>query len=307
MKFPILKAFEASVGYFVAHGGTMLKILWLPSLIMIAINVVMMPGMMDAQFAMLEAEESGDPNAVFEAMGPAMRASGILYLAMAIFYPMMIAGVLRHIIHGVSPSLPFNLRYGIDELNIVLATILLFVMMMAVIIIGSIGFAIVAALVGMALSAISDSLGVIVILLGGVVLFGAFFWFYVRLSLVYAAGVGERKMGIAESWNLTSGNAFGLFVYWAIWSVIMIVLSLIFMAVFMAGYLPLMMEVFQSAQDPEAMNEINRRMYEHAAGMWDLSSPGGWFMVIASFVATMVSTALWTVPAGMAYRMLKGQ
>lgn len=302
--FPAVKAFAASLAYFGTHAGTILKILWLPTLILTALNVYAMPAMFDAQFALMEAEEAGDPDAVIAAMAPILRVSGLLYLAAAIFYPMMLAGVLRHLIRGQAPKLPFNISFGMDELNIILGTILVSLVIFAAVFIGMIGFAIIAGVLGALLSGVAPVLSFVAIFAGLVVFIGALGWFSIRLSLVYPAAIGERKVGVAESWNMSRGHVWGLAGYWALWGLASMVLLGIFIAVFMAGYIPLMIELFGSIEDTEAVNEINLRMMEESARMWDISTPMGLVLVAVSYVATMITTALYAIPSGMAYRFL---
>ncbi len=127
------------------------------------------------------------------------------------------------------------------------------------------------------------------------------------MSIVYAAAVGERTVGVAEAWNITEGHFWGLFFYWILWVFLMIVVALVFLALMSPRYMPLMMEMMSSMSDPSAMEQVETRMLEMQRDMWDLSKPGAWVSVISTYLFTMVYTALWVVPAGIAYRYLVGE
>ncbi len=303
MKFPVFTAFSAGLAYIVTHFFTIIKILWLPTLLLIAVQVYLMPSMIDAQMQLDSVEASGDPTAMFAAMGPMLRTSGLLYLAMAIIYPMMIAGLLRHVIRGEAPRLPFYLWFGADELRIVAAFFLLIIM---TIILSIAGFLLVM-VVGLILSIVAGALGGILMGLGALVLVGVLIWFFVRMSVVYAAAVGERTVGVAESWNITEGHFWGLFFYWILWVAALIILTFGFIVLTSSGYISLMMEMMLSTSDPSAMEQLETRMLEMQGDMWDLSKPGAWVSVISTYIFTIVYTALSVVPAGIAYRYLVGE
>lgn len=300
MKFPLIKSISASFVYFLSHFLTLVKVLWLPTLLMMAVTVYVMPSMMDAQVRLYESDEASDPMAAFQAMGPLMGSMGLFYLAMAIFYPMMIAGVLRHVVRGESPGLPFYLRFAGDELRILGAVIVL-ILLYAILYIA--GFLAVMAL-GLGLSAVAPAIGGVVTFLLIIALVCVMIWFMVRLSIVFAAGVGARTLGVAVSWRTTKGAFWGLFAYWIFWFVVTFLLALAYMAAVSAGYLALFQEMFGAAQDPAAIKEIERRMIEMQRDLWDLSKPGAWGYVVATYAYTLISTAIWSIAGGVAYRYL---
>ncbi len=174
MNFPVFKAFSAGLAYIVAHFFTIIKILWLPTLLLIAVQLYLMPSMIDAEFQFGNMEQGGDPAAMFAVMGPMMRTTALLYLAMAILYPMMIAGLLRHVIRGEAPRLPFYLWFGADEFRIVAAFLLLIIM---TIILYIAGFLLVM-VVGVILSLVAGALGGILMGVGILALVGALIWFF---------------------------------------------------------------------------------------------------------------------------------
>ena len=188
MRFPVFKAFAAGLAYIFTQFLTLLRILWLPALLMMAINFALLPTVMEAQLAMLEIDPEADPAAVFETMGPMFKTMGIMYLAAAIFYPMMMAGVLRHVTRGEAPRLPFYLRFGGDEIRIILATIIFFILSTVIYAVGMFGFL----AVGLAMSALSGALGAVAMAIGGIA-------FFLWRNLVHGANVDHLCGGCGRA------------------------------------------------------------------------------------------------------------
>ena len=160
-----------------------------------------------------------------------------------------------------------------------------------------------------AAAAFAEGLMVVFVAVGFVGLFIAYIWFMVRMSILYAANIGERKIGIAESWNLTAGSFWSLLLYWVLWIILMLGAWIAFVLVMMPGYLPLMADIFAAAADVStatnrSTGDFERQMLEMQQGMWDLSRPGAWGMLAGSYLGMIVYIAFWTVPSGVAYRFL---
>jgi len=309
MRLPVFKAVGASFSYIITHFLTIMKIAWLPMLAMFAVQLLVMPDLFDAQLQMLDVDPNADPATVFENMGPMMAASGKIYLAMAIFYPMIIAGLLRHLIRGEAPSLPFYLSYGASELRIVGSTMLLILLFFLVYIVGAIAMAVIIAVLGLlggALGGAGSAVAGVGSMIVMVAWIAALVWFMIRMSLVYPACIGENKIGVAASWSLTKGSAWSLFFYGIIWWLVMILISLIWMAFMGLGYADLLMDLFKNASDPEAMAEIQRKMFDMQRNLWSFSDFRSIAFLVVSYILTIVWSALMTTPAGVAYRFLKG-
>ena len=307
MKFPVFKAFFATLGYVAAHFFTLVQILWLPSLLIIGANWAYMSATMDMQFALLSyGDGSADPSAPSvipaELFGKAFLYAGAMYLAMAILYPMMFAGVLRHLVRGEAPKLPFYLRFGGDEFRILIAIVLLLLLFGVVFLVGMLALL----ALGVAAAAISEAVGVILMAVLPLALLIVGLWFALRLSVVFAAAVGERSIGIAESWRLTKGNAWGLFFFWLLFWLLLAAVSVLFFLVVAAGLGPLFIELFTAASSNnfEAIAEIQQRMLELQRDMIDLSRPGFWVYTIGAYLFTILYTALWAAAGGVAYRYL---
>jgi hypothetical protein len=303
MKLPVLKAVGAGLAYLTTHFGAVLKALWLPTLLMVAVFAYVMPPYSQAMIEISSLESSGDPQALFAAMGPALKWMGLLYLAMAILYPMMIAGVLRHIVRGESPKLPFYFQFLGDEVRILFTFILLTIMLMIIYLVGVLGVAALTAALALLLKEIGAMIAGVVIL---AVLIAAI-WFLLRMSMALPAAVGARRIGLAVSWSITKGNSWRLFFYWLIWGIIMAAIGCVYVLVAMPDYFSIMGEFLARAGDPAAQQDISQRLLQAEMGMWDRARPGFWIVMAATYVYMIVYTALLNVSSGVAYRFLAGE
>lgn len=301
MKFPVFKALGASFAYLITHAGTVLRTLWLPVLAMTAANFYVMPGYIEKAMALSGVEDSNDPSVVFELMGPMFASLGLLYLVLAIFWPMSIAGNLRHLVRGESPRLPFYFQFGMDEVRVLLSYILLIIMLALVYLVGILGF-----LVLSFVAAMLGSVGGVVIAIAALVMFGVFFWFILRLSVTLPAAINARKIGVAESWRVTKGAALPLFVYFLVWSLIFIALGVAFVLIATPALLPMIADAIAQAKDPSAGAEIERRIMEMQLEMFDPTGPRFYLIAAATYVYTIISTAVMNVSTGVAYRYLAG-
>ncbi len=301
MKFPVFTAFFAALAYLAAHALTLLKIMWLPALALVAALAAIMPSALDAQ---LNAAAGGaDPAAALASAGAIFKSMGLLYLVMAIVYPMMIAGVLKHVVRGDAPKLPFYLGYAGDELRVLGSFALVMVMAGIVYVVG---FLAILAL-GFVFSLASPALGAVAGAVAGLAFVCAFFWFLLRLSAALPAAVGARSLGVAESWRMTKGNVWSLLLYWVLFVIVLIPVVGVFTAVAMPDLMGFYGEMIAAGQDAAAQEAANQRLLQMQRDMWDISKPGFWPYIIAVYLYTIVYNAIWCVAAGVAYRYLSGE
>jgi hypothetical protein len=158
-----------------------------------------------------------------------------------------------------------------------------------------------------ALVAISPQIGGIVagvLALVGVI---AFIWFMLRMSLVFPATIGAKKIGLAESWRITKGNVWRLLFYWILWGIVFIVVGCIVLVVALPQYIALFGEMASSATDPAAIQEIEQRMTQMQIDMWDRAKPGFWLYLAGNYVATILYIAVVYAAGGVAYRYIAGK
>lgn len=304
MKLPVIKAFVAGFALFFGHAGELLKALWLPALLMMIALAYLMPPYLEATLRLPELHQSADPQQVLAQMGPLFKYAGLLYLVMAIVYPMMAAGNLKYIIRGQTLRLPFYLQFGLDEFRLLLTVILLVIMLGLAYLTGMIAFLVLSTLAmlgGQAIGGVIASLAMVAFMV-------AMIWFLLRMSMSLPAAIGARKVGIAESWRVTAGNVWRLFFYWLLWFIAFLVLASVYFALAAPDLLALMKQaVAVSGQDSAAAQEIQIRIAQMQRGLWDTSTPGFWRYIIATYVYTLVYTALWNIAGGVAYRYLSGE
>jgi hypothetical protein len=236
-------------------------------------------------------------------MGENLKATGLIYLASAIFYPMLIAGVLRHVVRGEAPRLPFYLWFGGDEFRVLISYILLIVMAMLLSVVGALAIMV----VGIVSAMVSQAVGGIIILVLSLAFAVAVIWFMLRMSVVFPASVGERTIGIARSWSLTKGNAWSLFFYWLLWMIILMALCVVYVMFAVGDFLSLIPEMIAAGADESAMQEVEQKMLAIESSLYDRSSPGFWPYIVSTYLYTVVSFAFTTAASGVAYRYLAGE
>ncbi|WDI30351.1 hypothetical protein PUV54_10310 [Hyphococcus flavus] len=311
MRFPVFKALGASFAYLGAHFLTFLKLVWLPAALLTGVMAYAMPQMMDAQMQMLAIEESGDPNEIFSVLGPIAKTSGLIFLASLVLYPMLIAGVLKHIIRGDAPRMPFYLSFGGDELRLLLAYILLIVIVSIVAIAAMLGMTVLIAVLSVAAGAVPGEIAGAAFGLLMLAIIVAAIWFALRMSLIFPAAVGARSIGIGETWEATKDATIGLFFYWLVWMIFLAVLSTPVSLMMAGGFFSVFGEYFAAVMvDPSAAErlgeEFERRMLEAQAGMWDRSSAGFYLVLFATWLSLVIQYGLTSVAGGVAWRYLTG-
>lgn len=305
MKLPVFAAFGASISYIAAHFLTLVRITWLPALLMMAAMAYFMPPMLEAQmnFA-LAGGDATDETAAFVLMAQTLKASCYISLASAILYPMLIAGVLRHVIRGEAPRfLPFYLWFGADEFRVLISYIVLVVMFALAGFAGVLGVMVLGIVAGLA----SQEAGGLVAAALAAAFIVAFVWFALRMSLIFPATVADRTIGVGRSWQVTRGAAWSLLFYWILWGIVLAFIAGVY-AVFGASSLFAMLpEIFAAGGDEAVMAEAQRRMLEAQAGLYDMSKPGFWTYNVATYLYLIVSLSFASVAGGVAYRYLAGE
>lgn len=300
MKLPVLKAFSASFAYFAMRFQDVLRANWLGVLLLSIAMIVLMPRYLEPMMQIQAVDPNDDPTAVFSVMGPALQWLALLYLAMAIVYPMLIVGNLRPLLRGDKSALPFYMNFGIDELRI-LGTFLLWLSL--TLIIAIVGFMVLTA-VSVAFTAISPAIGGAVSLIGTGAFLTAIIWFSLRMSVVYPATLVEGEIGLPHSWRVTKGNSWRLFFYWLLWVGVFIVLGLIYSSIVLPGYYDAIIELIAAGQDQTAQQAATAKINKMQLDMWDISKPSGMLNIALSYVHTLVTISLWNIAAGTAYRYL---
>src|SRR5262249_53848690 len=173
-----------------------------------------MPGYMQTMTAVSEGG-AADPTQAMAAMSSALPTLLLISLTSIAAYMIIFAGILKLVIRGERPRLPFYLGFGADEWRLLGTWLLLILIFIgAYLLVG-----VVVALFGL-LAVNLPGVGLIVAIVGMLAAFAAYFWLCLRFSLASPAAVGAQTIGVGPSWNTSKGNVWRLLAYWLILGVI---------------------------------------------------------------------------------------
>jgi len=305
MKLPVFKAVAMTFAFLAANALDLIKIVWAPVALFLVIMIVVMPGYMQAIMgASTSTFDPADPAAgSAEAMAAFSAAAPVfllIFFASIAWYLVIFTGVLKLVIHGEKPKLPFYLGFGGDEFRLLGTWVLLFLVFVGV----YIGIALLGAAAAF-LAVSSPLLGGIAALIVFVVGMVALCWLMLRMSLATPASIGQRTIGLGPSWNAAKGNVWRLLGYWLIWGVIFIVIEIVMIAVLMPGYFEAMGAVFTAAGSGStegvtaATEEMNEAMMSMYAG-----TPGSIATMAGGFILGTLALVIMAVAGGVAWRLM---
>ncbi len=300
MKFPVFKAFSATLAYLAQHAAALATALWLPALLLMAGTAAIMPQYIDRVISISALGAHPDPAEAAALLGPMFKSVGLLLLMGAVLYPMLIVASLRHLVRGDPLKAPFYLAFGGDELRVLGAYALIIILTMVVYLVFALAFAALAAV----LALISPALAGFGAL--GVGLFGlvAMLWFMARISVTFPAAIATRSIGLAQSWRATKGNAAPLVFFWILIGVIIVVIGIVYAATLMPGLLAVYGDLFAAGADPAAQQDASIRLLQAQRDLYDIKSSAFWPFIIGTFAYTIVMMAVINTASGTAWRYL---
>lgn len=305
MKLPVFTAFGASVSYIAANFLTLLRIAWLPALLMMAVTVLLTPPMLEAQMNMAGMRQAGETDAAALALvGESFKNSAYIFLASAVFYPMLYGGLLRHAVRGEGPRfLPFYFRFGADEFRLLISYIVVVAMFALAGFAGVLGVMV----AGVVSALVSKSAGVVVVAVGAGAFVVALVWFSLRMSLLFPATVADRTVGVGRSWQTTKGAAWSLLFYWLLWGAVFMAISAAYAAFAAAALFEMLPQIFAAAGDEAAMAAVELRLLETQAALYDMSKPEFWIYNAATYAYLVLGGVFACAAGGVAYRFLAGE
>lgn len=284
MKLPVVKALATTFAFSIENWARLLKIVWLPFLLMFGVSY----------WFQLHV---GGRTAELLAQGSALEYEAILAFNTEVFWLnlcasvglgllglMVSAGILRLVIRGENPSLPFYLRWGGDEWALLGTSIALFAAMFLILFVGGIVITIIAAATGMPFLAII-ALGVLML------------WLGVRFYLAFPAAVAQEQLGLVPAWEASGPQFLQLLGYLLVLGLLGIAFQIAVMAVVTPHVLGLMIELYTGRLDQVS---VNMRIQE-------LTAPGtleGVLRTFAMWVLSLFPTVVGTVALGVAWRMI---
>ncbi|MBI1365649.1 MAG: hypothetical protein GC153_06785 [Alphaproteobacteria bacterium] len=303
MKLPVLKAFAATLAYAGSNAAHLLKALWLPVLGLVAAQLYVMPKLFTQMGALLELGHGARPEEVFAAMGPVFGAIALMFLASAIFQPMIVVAALRKLIRGDDLRLPFYFNYSGAELRVLGAYILKSLMILLISIVGQIAFAVIGAL----FRVLVPKAALLVPAFGRAVVNVVIIWFQLRLCVLYPAAVGSETLGFGQAWGATKGNVWRLLFYWVLIGVALFFFLLIASIPGWAGFAPVISAIAHgaaAAHNPAAELEAAKTLMAAFAKVLDPSGPHFIGVAVALYLMTLTSAAFNYVSSGVAYRFI---
>jgi hypothetical protein len=265
IRLPVMRAFAATWAFLAERWLDVLRIVWLPLLLQTLLGRLIDPAF---------------PGAVL-----------LVAVIWLITSALLTAGLLKLVIRGETPSQPFYLAFGLDELKLIGTWATLGLLFIAG------GFCII--VVSAALSAVP----VVGELIGGLLPLLAMIWLLARLSLSGPATINEQRLGIVPSWRTTRGMA-GLDVvaFWAIWCLIGFLISWLMISALLPDYFSSLSAIF--AAEPDQRPALAEAFEAKMAGWLDTSRIDGIGRVLAFLVFNLVWSSLTTIAGAVAWRML---
>lgn len=189
----------------------------------IAMIAVVAPAYATFAEVMMEADES-DPTAALSALGGFFGAIGLLYLLMIPLYAVMLGAINRSLIFGASRGWILGLKLGMDEVRVFIVSLVGCILVFAI----YLGCVLAAVALGGMLTAVTQSpAAMVVVLLGYIAALVLMIWIGIRLALAGPASVGEGRFVIFESWGMTKGRFWTLFLGYLILCVIVLVVEFV--------------------------------------------------------------------------------
>ncbi len=213
-----------------------------------ALAMVLIPAYARFFGLMMEIDQTAepDPTVVFEAMSGLFGGVIALYALMIPVYAVAMGALYRSLVFGKSQGWILGLKLGMDELRSLLVTIVGYILAMA----PYFGIVLVALIVGAVVAGVaaaggggSDGAAAIGAMVMGLLILVAYcvglgmtIWVGIRLSYAAPASVGEKRFVIFESWRMTKGRFWTLFLAYLIVLVLFYAVELVVIgAVFAAS------------------------------------------------------------------------
>lgn len=307
MKLPVFKAFGATYSFVLNNLFACVQIVWLPLAIMYAAAYWFLKQVLPLIPQLISqietAKDTGTPESVPYAMlrlfAPIIQYEALLFLLVLVLFAVLSAGLLRFVVRGERPRLPFYLGFGGDELRLIFTWILIVLLFIGFELAAAIAIAILAAVTAMAakpLAATVAALAVVACLLIGL-------WLVLRLSLSGAGAIAVRGIGIGPSWRAARGNSLNLLGFWILVFIPLIAIGMVLGGITSSVILPDILGIVQSLRLHEA-DESARAAGEVVTKLLAALEPKLPALFAVSYVIRLVTYPIVIIAGGIAYRFL---
>lgn len=307
MKFPVIKAFGATIAYLAQHAVDLLKALWLPVTLLVGVQLYAMTPFLAAASSWMELASSSaalGKTPLPPESAPVLAEFGkwglILMAGSAIAYPMMTVASLRHVVRGDALKSPFYLRYSGDELRVLAAYVLITIMIIVISLVGGLAGAVTVVILSLVMPQARQLFSALAELAVNLVTL----WFRVRLSTLYPASIATGTIGFGAAWAAAKGSALSLFCFWVLIGVALAPIAIAAAAPFAGELLPLFSRIIEAGEDTAKAREAVIAILNAIGGLYSSESPSFALFAALLFAATLLSTAGVNVAAGIAWRYL---
>lgn len=293
-KLPVFSTISRTFGFLLGDIATIVRIAWLPLLIVSGLSFYVGADAIDAMIAAKEnptrAMEMAQINFLIGVAG---------FLANII----VMVALLRVVMFGDrKPGLPAYIWFGMTETRLIIAYLLLIVAVIAGAIGVSLGFAIFAAIVA-AVPGLEAVIG-----LAAAAIAIAAVWALIKLSIIPAVIVAEKGLGVERSWALMRGNSFRMFVVLLCTFIPLALLSVVVSVAILGNDFP----AFPDFKALMANGDASAKAVSEAAEKWQMDIMKGvrahWVEFVAmNYLSSIISAAVTAGIAGNAYLALAGE
>lgn len=296
MKFPVFKAIATTFAVAAQYWLDLLRIVWAPVTLFAVASVIYSSAF---QHYLLEVassppyQQQGFPPAFFELL-PYVAAS---LLISTVFGVMTTAGIHKLVLRGEKPALPFYLNLGMDEgrlflTGLVFVCIFFLVQVTMIVLVGLVS----------AFSAISPMVGSAAGFILVIVTMFFLIRLLLRLSLVTAACVDTRRIGVKPSFAATRGNELPLLGYWLMWIVMGCALQIVATAILV----PESFGAYQAMLNPGSpeSHQLAQEAMVASARSFDPATPLGIARIAVSWLFAAIQIVFGLLAASIAWRMI---
>jgi hypothetical protein len=294
VKLPVFRSVGATFAFVIDNWLTLLVIVWVPFLLITALTIgfgawvsAASSDLMTRSSVVSYAEAQGFSSLTLWLNNALGIVTGLITL-------MLTAGILRLVIREERPSMPFYLRWGSDEWNLLGTAVVLIV-----------GGFLTLFVTGMVVGLIASQLLTVPFALFGlsILMFCFFVWLAVRVVLAFPAAIGFDQMGITPAWEASSGRFWSLLGYALVWLVLAVIFQIGVLLIVIPDIAAIFADAISRGTSIEAQYEVNLRLQQ----AMNPGSPEGIARTILLWALSFVPTVIGAVALGIAWRHVDDQ
>jgi hypothetical protein len=237
-----------------------------------------------------EIPAMADPAQAGAAMAAMAGPFILFFLLTLVVYVVLFAAVERAVLKPEQAGF-FYLRLGMDELRLLVLTVLFVVVYYAVMV----ALFLLVALVAGASGSAGAAAGMVLLVIPALIAFTA--WYYVRFGLAFPLTIMRGKIVIGEAWRISRGRFWPLFAASLVVIVIIFALWMVLSSFTNAGYFQ---DLAQAQGNPAAVQQAMQAQMERQFGM-SAASLAIW---VPGAIVGAISITLWGGAAATAVKLL---